>query len=535
MSDVSQGFFFYTEKNNMQTLLNLDQMAIALNIKKLTLEALTFTGNIPHTYIDCQLRFNPHTVIQWMQTKPVINLNNDFLSGLCMQFSKLCPDTMKVFKTIDTNFSQHKNPKLYYLTKVKNKKFGFLYYVRYMRCGKMVGSRWCTGTNNQTAAELFAQNNRDRILAGYDAKRSPEYIKHNIYNTLSEYYKKNSEYLKDAAVRGRQITDEVRIGYHNFIVKVFIPFLREKGIQKVKDITPSVLAKFQTFLLRKKLNKYTINRYFSAIKAVFTHLVLDGMITENVFKQITPLRENKNIEKRSGGCYEIDLLNGIFNWKWREEIEYILNLLIYSTDVRNIEIENLKPEDIIKIKNCHFIDIKGREIHGELISKTENGVRLVPLHPFVYNKILEYVQKKKIPSDEFIFNNKNISKYYCKAKLILGKKLARKLGIKPADVESYLKKEAITFYSGRHYWKTLMSANGLGEVEEYFMGHKISNDVAKIYNHRDKTGRKALVKKAQEVFRILDKTLFKQTKKKPAAKKAAVRKQVKKTNKKTAA
>jgi hypothetical protein len=54
-----------------------------------------------------------------------------------------------------------------------------------------------------------------------------------------------------------------------------------------------------------------------------------------------------------------------------------------------------------------------------------------------------------------------------------------------------------------------MNEGGLGEdVEEVFMGHRVSGDVAKLYNHRDMQGRKRLVQKAKEVFRILDKKLF---------------------------
>jgi integrase len=71
-----------------------------------------------------------------------------------------------------------------------------------------------------------------------------------------------------------------------------------------------------------------------------------------------------------------------------------------------------------------------------------------------------------------------------------------------------LKKENITFYSGRHFWKTLMNANGLGEVEEYFMGHKVSNDVAKRYNHRDRQGQEKITEKARRVFKILEAKLF---------------------------
>jgi hypothetical protein len=67
----------------------------------------------------------------------------------------------------------------------------------------------------------------------------------------------------------------------------------------------------------------------------------------------------------------------------------------------------------------------------------------------------------------------------------------------------------ITFYSGRHYWKTLVNAYGLGGIEEYFMGHKVSKDAAERYNHRGKQGRGRLLAKTHEAFEILDKTLLK--------------------------
>jgi integrase len=151
----------------------------------------------------------------------------------------------------------------------------------------------------------------------------------------------------------------------------------------------------------------------------------------------------------------------------------------------------IKPQDIITIKNCRFIDIKE--------SKTENGIRLVPLHDFVYEKIAAWIEKNGIADDAPLFPVKPYA--FTKAYLLLGKKL----GFDRASLEA----QNITFYSGRHYWKTLMNADGLGDIEEYFMGHKVSKDVSERYNHRDKQGQKRLLAKARETFKILDKTLFK--------------------------
>jgi len=40
------------------------------------------------------------------------------------------------------------------------------------------------------------------------------------------------------------------------------------------------------------------------------------------------------------------------------------------------------------------------------------------------------------------------------------------------------------------------------------MGHKVVADVKKLYIHRDKQGKERLVKKAKQVFSILDRCIF---------------------------
>jgi hypothetical protein len=40
------------------------------------------------------------------------------------------------------------------------------------------------------------------------------------------------------------------------------------------------------------------------------------------------------------------------------------------------------------------------------------------------------------------------------------------------------------------------------------MGHKVSADVAKRYNHKDKQGKKKLIERAKKVFQILNRYIF---------------------------
>jgi integrase len=139
-------------------------------------------------------------------------------------------------------------------------------------------------------------------------------------------------------------------------------------------------------------------------------------------------------------------------------------------------------------------------------SKTENGIRIVPLHNFVYSKIAEYIIEKKKSQENYIFSKtgKTLkSHFYTNANYELG----RRLKIEKDQID----KDHITFYSGRHFFKTLMNDGELGDdIEEIFMGHRVSKDVAKSYNHRDKQGKEKILSKTKKMFKILDEKLFKE-------------------------
>jgi integrase len=186
----------------------------------------------------------------------------------------------------------------------------------------------------------------------------------------------------------------------------------------------------------------------------------------------------------------VDKLKGVFNRRWKEPLPYLLSLLIYTTGMRDIEIKRMRKEDIALINGCRFIRVKQ--------SKTENGIRLAPLHDFTYKKLAAWAAKSGTEQLMFSFRG---NAPFTHANTCLG----QMLGASEAELEA----ENITFYSGRHFWKTLMSSEGLGEeIEEVFMGHKVSSNVAKLYNHRDKYGKKHMAKKARQVFSVLDRCIF---------------------------
>jgi integrase len=481
----------------MQTteLLTPTEMAYALEISEYALQALVHNGTIPHTYIqssasqDRLLRFDPYTITEWMQTNPKLDSfsGKDYIDSLKNQYKTRFPHVITALKAVDAQFSPPSKGKGYSLSKVNSKKYGFLYYVRYIENGKLVLSRWNTHTNNAEAAACFARENREKILTVYHSKHD---VKDKMYTVLETYYEKDSHYIDAIKSRGRRLCEQVRGQYHSFLKNEFAPFLKTCRVKCFNEITAPIMSKFQNKLLADMLKPQTINRYMIGIRTIFDHMVRDGFMAENILNRVDSLKTRPG-DCKVVGCYEVGKPDGIFNKPWKDTRSYLLNLLIYSTGIRNSEIMLIKPQDIVTIGSGRFIDVKE--------SKTENGIRLVPLHGFVYEKLAAWIKKHGIKDDALLFPVKPYA--FTKAYLSLGKKL----GYNRVSLET----QNITFYSGRHYWKTLMNASDLGDIEEYFMGHKVSKDVAERYNHRDKQGQTRLLAKAREVYKILDKSLFK--------------------------
>ncbi|MCL2381234.1 MAG: tyrosine-type recombinase/integrase [Treponema sp.] len=371
----------------------------------------------------------------------------------------------------------------YNLVKVKNKKLGFVYYVRYWHkeTKKMLPSRWCTRTNDYEKAREYAVANRERLISGYLGKTGGEVVRF-----FERFYDTNNPVFQSESQR-YEITEERRKRYGSIVKNKFVPFLLERKISEYKQIDVALLDDFQDLLLSKMKPK-SVNVEMAAIGKPLRYLARKGLMKTNPYLSLPPVPESGGTLTR--GCYDMEQLKGVFDKEWENQELFLLNLIIYSTGMRNSEIRRFSKDDIISTSGSLFIDLKD--------SKTENGIRHVPLHDGVYRHIMEYAQgtDSKVP----VFGKTSKEKF-AKAALDLG----RMMGFS----SEYLKEQKITFYSGRHAWKTLMSAGGLGEdIEEVFMGHKVSSDVAKLYNHRDKRGQQQLAKKARDVFRILDTMLF---------------------------
>jgi integrase len=396
------------------------------------------------------------------------------------------PTILKALRLIDHEYTATRKPKGYNLFKRGHKKLGCVYYVRYWHEGRMLPSKWSTRTNDYAKACEFARQKRETIISEYYGRNGGE-----VHRFFEKFYDMGNPVYVSECTRNGELTEEKRKRYRSVIINEFIPFMKEKRIHLFEEISVPFLDDFQDSLLAKGNKAVSVNNQLVAVGKVLKYLTRKGLIKINPYLNL-PAVPVKQEEKRTRGCYELNRMKGIFNdeKRWEDKVSYLLNLIIHTTDMRNSEIRRISKRDIKTIEGCRFIEIRE--------SKTSNGLRLIPLHETVYEKIKIYA--KGMYDDELIFGG-----FLCHKFMKASQDLGKMLGVS----EEYMKQNNITFYSGRHFWKTLMNANGLGEeIEEIFMGHRVSSNVAKLYNHRDKRGKELLVKKAKEVFAILDKCIF---------------------------
>lgn len=366
---------------------------------------------------------------------------------------------------------------------------GKVFYVRYFRDGKMIPSQWSTRTADYREAEIFAKENKDRILSKYNNRKEGKVL----HTVLRNYYRENSPFLAIDTARGRKLNDTSRKILHGFIVNSFIPFLLDNKIREFREISPVVMSRFQNHLLIEKgLLPQSINRQIGGIKAIFSHLFMTGVIDRNIMKDIASLR---NMNNKIRGCYSVEELAGLFRAQWKDPQSYLLCALIYSTGLRNSEIQNLKVNDIIAREDIHFLNI--------VKSKTSSGIRIVPIHPKIHETLNAWIGGRQLGGEDLLFADSGGQRIFRNAKkacLYMGSLL----GKSPDELE----KENITFYSGRHFYKTMLNLYNLGDVEELFMGHKVNKKVSERYNHKNKRGEKELLKEARKTIEIIDISLF---------------------------
>jgi len=221
-------------------LLTQHDIKKIFNISNTAVTELVHSGRLPYKSIDGNnFLFCADTIIKFIENP---NMNDEkYIARLRNRLWEANPTAMQAFQEFGLQHPDPWSPKKFYLDKVKNKKLGFVYYVRYSNNGIIIPSHWTTKTNDRQEAEKYAEENRERLLSRYFKREKIKKPYGEMYSILRKYYSKDSAYLQIDIKRGRSIAERSRLTYHNFINKRFIPFLKKNGVKDFEDIHPVIV------------------------------------------------------------------------------------------------------------------------------------------------------------------------------------------------------------------------------------------------------------------------------------------------------
>jgi integrase len=398
-------------------------------------------------------------------------------------------ETADLLKSIDSLLNQRLNQferkletaktkqeeREFYLVKQKREKTGFVYCVKYIdpQTRKILPTKFSTGTNDKVKAFDFARLNKTALIESYFQRNNAE------LSILENYYAEGSKMLADEVKETKRVIgDKTRKIYDSFIKNRIVPFLKDRGIRYLTQIDTPTMKALKVYLNSTGLKPQSINNQIQGLKMCFRQLIglkimTDSSIVENLSVN------GGSVEKEKVGVYPIPILKGVFDKQWNNQSYRLLDMMIYFMDLRNNEIAKIQLDDFEKVNGVMFLNVRG--------TKTENAPRLAPVSNYLYKEVLKYVKENDIPNDKPLFR-KTYNDFFRKAY----KEMGRVLGY----TESQLSEKNITFYSGRHTYKSIL-ALGYDKVslpvnfQELFMGHTLkgnnqTSSIEKNYKHLDR-------------------------------------------------
>jgi integrase len=296
-----------------------------------------------------------------------------------------------------------------------------------------------------------------------------------LISALSEYFKEGSKWLFFDSQFGIGRMGKGNKEYDSLIERHIIPYLNEKRLYKYSDITAQALYQFQVDCMAKGISNKNIQDMMYILKLLYNRLSMEGAVAFNPFVGITQVKREKSKEK---GMFKAGDIRGIFDRAWdNHETEYLFHLTACMTGLRNSEIRLLRTGDFETINGMRFINLTNSRNDGSGM-KTENSVRKVVLHDFVYDRMRDYISRHNRNNYLFLNDKNNVFSASEVSNMIIV--MAGKIGVG----RIYLAKHNITFHSWRHLFSTVLYESGVISSDwiEYFMGHK-QKGVKSVYTH----------------------------------------------------
>ena len=272
----------------------------------------------------------------------------------------------------------------------------------------------------------------------------------------------------------KKVTQATAIAYKNCIDEL-ANFLKNPPITR---ITASDITRYQEFLAKKengvkKGNSIrTIDNKISIVRALFNFAIKQSYTRSGNPAENRALLTKKQRLKGGYAIFEKEEIEQFFKSEFFKEQEekdpdYTTAVLFgLFTGCRIGEITSLKKDNFKKSSGgINYLVIRD--------SKTQAGIREVPLHPHLMERVSEFLDKK---TDKLF---KYVEKEGKGSGNAVGKKFARNLE------SARINREKLVFHSLRKFVNNELMKNGVSlENRCQFIGHEIENVNVSIYTNK---------------------------------------------------
>jgi len=333
---------------------------------------------------------------------------------------------------------------------------GFTYKVRYKLdlTGKKISQGRATFTTKTAVIDEAVKlgfDNRLEVLKNYAVnKLTPERGKA-FFKMLTSYYDEGSKYLQDdTSCNKREIVHDARVKAQTFVKTDLIPYLQEKKINHIQEITTPIYNGLKVYLQAKGIKDKTINNRLNYFTRILEYHLRNGLLDKLPYtKGTTLLKLTEKQKKEDAEVLPIEKLKGIYPHKnlidpiklinfmnfaseqltakklslrERKAIfnDYItpftIGILALNTGMRNSEVGRIKREDFIGVKEKETFLLRVWNKKTEYFNKTnESKYRKIPLHAYTIEAVKIFIQYKEelygtVKDTDFIFGKSIIDK-----------------------------------------------------------------------------------------------------------------------------
>jgi integrase len=290
------------------------------------------------------------------------------------------------------------------------------------------------------------------VLKNYTANRIRPETGKAFFKMLLCYYDEGSKYLQDdTAANKREVVYKSRKEAQSFIENDLIPYLQDKKVNHIQDITVPIYNGFKIYLQSKGVKDKTINNRLIYFTRILEYHSRNGLLAKLPYTKGTAvLRLNGKQKKDDAEILPIEKLKGLFpvrrlielniqypntildfdipegsseKFEMKHEVFFsgfvkpiTLCILGLNTGMRNSEIARLKREDFIGVPEKETFLLKVWNKKTEYFNKTnETNYRKIPLHPYTIETVKNYIHLREklfgaLEESDFLFGKTVIDK-----------------------------------------------------------------------------------------------------------------------------